>query len=92
MSGAGETTQVTYIGRHTAGVLVPLAGGEAVRVGHGETADVPAEIAAGLLAQADEWAAPAPPPEEAPPGAAPAEETPAAQAADQAAAKPAGGG
>jgi hypothetical protein len=44
--------KVRYVGRCVRGVEIPAAG---VFVGHGETADIPAEIADGLLRQSGSW-------------------------------------
>lgn len=59
MSG-GETVSIKYVGKHTDGVQVPLPSGESVPVAHGETVELPAEVAASLLEQEESWEAAGP--------------------------------
>jgi hypothetical protein len=47
--------KITYIGRSTVGITVPVDGAERF-VAHGDSVDLPAELAASLLEQDTEWA------------------------------------
>lgn len=42
-------SQVTYVGRHRDGVFVPDGGGGDIFIAHGDTAEVPDDIAAALV-------------------------------------------